>query len=97
MILLFLSTPDLGKGLIVKTCENVSHNELVVKTNLKQMTIKGGSPPHPHDMAAANRTLSNDKTVPTLMNSLMRHFRSGISHMSTLVMIILPLIQILLV
>ena len=28
------------------------------------MTIKGGSPPHPHDMAAANRTLSCDKTLP---------------------------------
>ena len=31
MIMLFSSTLDLEKGLTVKTCEDVSHNELVYK------------------------------------------------------------------
>ena len=33
------------------------------------MTIRGGSPPHPHDKSAANRTLPSDKT-PTNTNEL---------------------------
>ena len=46
------------------------------------MTIEDGSPPHPHDMAAANHTLSCDKTLPILVNSLKRHFRCGFTHLS---------------
>ena len=39
---------------------------------LKTNDDLGGSPPHPHDMAAANRTLSCDrnKTSSILMNAL---------------------------
>ena len=77
MIMLFLDTLDLEEGVTMKTCENASHNELVYKLTEKQMPITGGSPPHAHDMAAANGTLFCDKPVPALMNSLKRHFRSG--------------------
>ena len=68
LLMLFLSTLDLEKGLTVTTCENVLHNELVHK--LTESKSRSGG--------AARRTL--DKTLPTLMNSLMRHFRSGFTH-----------------
>ena len=44
--------------------------------------IRGSSPPHPHDVAAANRTLPSDKTLPTQLNSHKHHFRSGFTYSS---------------
>ena len=63
------------EGLTVQTCEDVSHNELVHK--LTESKCDQVRPPHPRDMAAANRTLSCDKTLPILMNSDKHHFQSG--------------------
>ena len=60
----------MGKRVAQHTC---------VQTGLKEknVMIKGDSPPHPLDMAAANRTLPSDRTLPTHMNSHKHHFRCG--------------------
>ena len=52
-------------------------------TQLKANDDQGRQPTAPpHDMAAANRTVSCDKTLPIHANSLERQFRSGYTYSS---------------
>ena len=68
---LFISM--LKKAVTVKMRADVPMN--LCTNYLKTNDDLGGTPPHPHDMAAANRTLSCDKkqTSSVLMNSLKLH------------------------
>ena len=64
----------LKKAVTVKMRADVPTN--LCTNQLKARSELGGRPPHPHDMAAANRTLSldkNNKTSSALMNSFRHH------------------------
>ena len=64
---------ELRRAVTVKMRADVPTNSCTNK--LKTKDDRRGSPPHPQDMAAANRTLSCEKneTASALMNSLSHH------------------------